>query len=60
MGWCKEGVWLDYPSQYTFNLAAPLGHLPTFWAIDSFIYPSTCGGFFILVSDFYFELLSKI
>ncbi|NES72360.1 MAG: GUN4 domain-containing protein, partial [Okeania sp. SIO2D1] len=35
VGWRKEGVWLNYPSQYTFNIHAPLGHLPTFWAIDT-------------------------
>ncbi|MEB3340406.1 GUN4 domain-containing protein [Okeania sp.] len=60
VGWCKEGVWLNYPSQYTFNLDAPLGHLPTFWGIDTFIDNEGYGGFFILVSDFYFELLSQI
>jgi hypothetical protein len=56
VGWRKEGVWVNYPSQYTFNLNAPLGHLPTFWAIDSYIYPQTCGGLFIIASDVDFAI----
>ncbi len=60
VGWCKEEVLLDYSSQYIFNLHTPLSYLPTFWAVDSFIYPETCGGFFIIAYNVDIALLSKI
>ncbi|MGB3533134.1 MAG: GUN4 N-terminal ARM-like repeat domain-containing protein [Microcoleaceae cyanobacterium] len=28
MGWRKQGVWTRYPQEFTWDLSAPVGHLP--------------------------------